>query len=43
MAEELGRSVHTIRVHKNSAMKKLGEKTNTGLVRAAVEKGLIKS
>ena len=43
VAEALGRSVHTVRTQKNAVMRKLGEKTSVGLVRAAIEKGLVKA
>jgi two-component system nitrate/nitrite response regulator NarL len=42
VAEALGRSVHTVRTQKNNIMWKLGENTSAGLVRTAIQKGLVK-
>ena len=42
VAEALGRSVHTVRTQKNNIMWKLGETTSAGLVRSAIQKGLVK-
>ena len=42
VAAALGRSVHTIRSQKNSAMWKLGANNNVEMVRSAIQKGLVK-
>jgi len=42
VAEALGRSVHTVRAQKSAIMWKLGENTTVGLVRTAIQKGLVK-
>jgi DNA-binding NarL/FixJ family response regulator len=41
VAEALGSSVHTVRTQKNSVIRNLGA-TSVGLVRAALQKGLIR-
>jgi DNA-binding CsgD family transcriptional regulator len=42
VTEVLGRSVHTVRTQKNNIMWKLGATTSAGLIRTAIQKGLVK-
>ena len=42
VAKTLGSSISTVRTQKYNIMRKLGEKTSVGLVRTAIQKGLVK-